>query len=139
MIEDAKQRSDRKRGPNYANISREITKGLDRVAIQLLKEALSDDLKDPLPLPQRLDVFTSVAKYLAIKNKSTDDDSKGEGLDVYAERLKQDEGSRGETSRGGTPESRISPFARTTSPDANGGSLLAGLKSRLPTAGNGAA
>lgn len=136
MTDEAKQRSERKRGPNYANISREITKGLDRVAIQLLKEALSDDHADPLPLPQRLDVFTSVAKYLAIKNKTSDDDGKGEGLDVYAERLK-DAGSGGATNRGGTPESRVSPFARTTNPDDNGGSLLTSIKSRAASASRG--
>lgn len=128
-----------KANAGLVDFGKEITKRLDQVAIQLLEEALADGSKDPLPLPQRLDVFTSVAKYLAIKTKSTDEDSKGEALDVYAKQLKQDAGGKRENGGGSDPKSRISPFARTTSPEANGGSLLNRIKSSIPSAGDGSA
>ena len=145
---DAPEKKTRNRGPNAVNASREITKGLDRVAVELLAEATSKGKKDPLPLAQRIDVFATVAKYLAIKNRgSADDGDKGEELGSYAEQLRADAGG-GRTGRagpatplelGGSHRQRGYNSPTAVNPDANGGSLLAKFKSRIPTANDGSA
>ncbi len=133
------------RGPSrrdYADFL-SINKRMNTLALSLLDQASETEtvpkdgkrvIVQVTPLATQLDIFNSVGKYIAIKNRGTgDDDDKGDGLRGYSEQLGATEAETDQRNTHPGRERGIPNSTRNGVPiGPSGGKRLDYFKRRLP-------